>query len=183
MSNPSQNKLEQITKMQNLLQNGIEQITKMQNLLRNGLEQIAKTQNLWQNYIEQIAEKLKLLRNELEQIAKIRHIKNYKNISKEELLLALLKSECSLAKSYKSNFSNVEIEKIRKKFNALKGGFSRSKIRKIKEKICKITENNFFFLFILKKKKNRLIPVLLNYKKVFTNLKSIMIMIILITKE
>ena len=125
---------------------------------------------------------LKLLRNELEQIAKIRHIKNYKNISKEGLLLALLKSECSLAKSYKSNFSNVEIEKIRKKFNALKGGFSRSKIRKIKEKLCKITENNFFFLFILKKKK-RLIPILLNYKKVFTNLKSIMIMIVLITKE
>ena len=88
---------------------------------------------------------LKLLRNELEQIAKIRHIKNYKNISKEGLLLALLKSECSLAKSYKSNFSNVEIEKIRKKFNALKGGFSRSKIRKIKEKLCKITENIFFF--------------------------------------
>ena len=88
---------------------------------------------------------LKLLRNELEQIAKIRHIKNYKNISKEGLLLALLKSECSLAKSYKSNFSNVEIEKIRKKFNALKGGFSRSKIRKIKKKLCKITKNNFFF--------------------------------------
>ena len=125
---------------------------------------------------------LKLLRNELEQIAKIRHIKNYKNISKEGLLLALLKSECSLAKSYKSNFSNVEIEKIRKKFNALKGGFSRSKIRKIKEKLCKITENNFFSFYI-KKKKKRLIPILLNYKKVFTNLKSIMIMIVLITKE
>ena len=125
---------------------------------------------------------LKLLRNELEQIAKIRHIKNYKNISKEGLLLALLKSECSLAKSYKSNFSNVEIEKIRKKFNALKGGFSRSKIRKIKEKLCKITENNFF-LFLKKKKKKRLIPILLNYKKVFTNLKSIMVMIVLITKE
>ena len=145
MSKPSQNKLEQITKMQNLLQNGIEQITKMQNLLRNGLEQIAKTQNLWENYIEQITEMLKLSRNELEHIAKIRHIKNYKNMSKEGLLLALLKSECSLAKTFKSNFSNVEIQKIRKKFNALKGGFSRSIIRKIKEKLCKIRENNFFF--------------------------------------
>ena len=80
---------------------------------------------------------LKLLRNELEQIAKIRHIKNYKNISKEGFLLALLKSECSLAKSYKSNFSNVEIEKIRKKFNALKGGFSRSKIEKLRKNFVK----------------------------------------------
>ena len=32
-------------------------------------------------------------RDELEQIAKMRHIKNYKNMSKEGLLIALLKSE------------------------------------------------------------------------------------------
>ena len=37
-----QDKLEQTTKMQNLLQSDLDQITKMQNLLRNELEQIAK---------------------------------------------------------------------------------------------------------------------------------------------
>ena len=36
-------------------------------------------------------------RDELEQIAKMRRIKNYKNMSKEGLLIALLKSEQSLA--------------------------------------------------------------------------------------
>ena len=35
--------------------------------------------------------------NELEQIAKMRRIKNYKTMSREELLIALLKSEQSHA--------------------------------------------------------------------------------------
>ena len=38
-----------------------------------------------------------LSQNELEQIIKMRHIKNYKNMSKEELLIALLKSNQSRA--------------------------------------------------------------------------------------
>ena len=54
----------------------------MQNLSQNELMQITKMQNLSQN--------------ELEQIAKTRHIKNYKNMSKEELVISLLKSEQSI---------------------------------------------------------------------------------------
>ena len=60
----------------------------MQNLSQNELMQITKMQNLSQN--------------ELEQIAKMRRIKNYKNMSKEELLIALLKSEQSIAELRKS---------------------------------------------------------------------------------
>ena len=40
------------------------------------------------------------LRGELKQIAKMRRIKNYKNMSKERLLIALLGSEQSLAGLY-----------------------------------------------------------------------------------
>ena len=40
---------------------------------------------------------LNLSQNDLQQIAKMRRIKNYKNMSKEGLLIALLKSEQSLA--------------------------------------------------------------------------------------
>ena len=48
------------------------------------------------------------LQDELEKIAKLRRIKNYKNMSKKELLIALLKSEQSLAEVY----NKVEEKKV-----------------------------------------------------------------------
>ena len=59
---------------------------------------------------------LNLSQHEIEQIAKMRRIKNYKNMSKEELLIALLKSEQSLAEIYKSKSNNAEIEETKKNF-------------------------------------------------------------------
>ena len=56
------------------------------------LKQIAKIQNISQNEHKGIPKMSNLLQNELEQIAKMRRIKEYKNISKEKLLIALLKS-------------------------------------------------------------------------------------------
>ena len=73
----------------NISQNGLERIAKMQDLSRNDLEQITKTKNLRQN--------------ELEKITKMRRIKNYKSMSKEGLLIALLKSEQSHAELHKNN--------------------------------------------------------------------------------
>ena len=67
-----------------------------------------------------------LLQNELEQIAKMRRIKNYKKMSKEELLIALLKSKQSPAELYKSKSNNVEIEETEKCFNELRNKFSKS---------------------------------------------------------
>ena len=75
------------------------------NISQNGLERISKMQNYSQN--------------ELEQIAKMRRIKNYKNMSKEELLIAFLKSEQSHAELYKSRSNNAEIEMTKKIFNDL----------------------------------------------------------------
>ena len=65
----------------------------------NKLKHIAKMQNLSQNDLYQITKILNLSRNELEQIEKMRRIKNYKNMSKEGLLIALLKSESSKKKN------------------------------------------------------------------------------------
>ena len=72
--------------------------------------------------------------NELEQIAKTRRIKNCKNMSKEGLLIALLKSERSLTELYESKSNNAKIEEIKKSFNELRDKFSRSKIKEIRKK-------------------------------------------------
>ena len=81
---------------------------------QNGLERIAKMQNLSQNELEQMTKMRNLSQNELEQIAKMRRIKNYKKMSKERLLITLLKSEQSTAELYKSKSNNAEIEKTKK---------------------------------------------------------------------
>ena len=93
-------------------------------------------QNRSQNKLERITKVLNLSRNELEKVAKMRHIKIYKNLSKE----GFLKPGHSFAELHKINSYNTEIEKIRENFNELRDKFSRSKI-KIINKIYKI-ENN-----------------------------------------
>ena len=100
------------------------------NISQNGLERIAKMQNLSQNELEQITKMQNLLQNELEQIAKMRRIKNYKNMSREELLIALLKSKQSHAELYKSRSNNAEIEKTKKMFNERKNKIKKSRIKK-----------------------------------------------------
>ena len=57
-------------------------------------------QNLSQSELEQITNMLSLSQNELERIAKIRRIKSYKKMSKEELIIALLKSKRSIAELF-----------------------------------------------------------------------------------
>ena len=47
----------------------------------------------------------------------MRRIENYKNMSKEELLIALLKSKQSHIELYKSKSNNVEIEETKKIFS------------------------------------------------------------------
>ena len=90
------------------------------NISQNGLERIAEMQNLSQNELGQITKMRNLSQNELEQTAKMRRIKTYKNMSKEVLLIALLKLKQSLAELYKSNSINAEIEETKKFFNELR---------------------------------------------------------------
>ena len=84
-----QNKIKQIEKNTNLLQNILAQVKKRKRLFEKGLKKIAKMQNLSQNELNQIAEMRNQSRDELDRIAKIRRIKNYGEMSKEELIISL----------------------------------------------------------------------------------------------
>ena len=76
----------------------------IKNLSKNGLEKIVKMQNLSLNELEKIERMNDLSLNELNQIAIARNIKNYMNMSREDLLIALLKSNQSHTEIPKSNY-------------------------------------------------------------------------------
>ena len=102
-------------------------------LSQNRLERIAKMQNLLQNELKQIIKMKNISQNKLEQIAKVRRIKNCKNMSREELLIALLKSKQTHAELLRSKDNNAEIEETKKMFNELRNRFSKKK-KKIRKK-------------------------------------------------
>ena len=66
-----------------------------ENLSKNGLNKIVKMQNLSLNELKQIKRMNNFLENKLKEIAKIRSIKKYEDMSKKDLLIALLKSNQS----------------------------------------------------------------------------------------
>ena len=72
----------------------------------------------------------------------MRPIKNYKNMSREELLITLLKSKQSHAELYKSKSNNTEIEETRKFFNEIRNKFSKSVIKEIRKKLYDNTLKN-----------------------------------------
>ena len=106
-------------------------------LSEKGLNQITKMQNLSQDVPEQTIKVLSLSQNDLEKIAKMRRIKNYKNMSKEELLIALLKSKQSLTELRKSKSNNAKIEETKKNFNELRNMFSKPRIKKLEKSYMK----------------------------------------------
>ena len=73
-------------------------------------------------------------------------------MSKERLLIALLKSEQSPAELYKSESNNAEIEETKKIFNALRNNFSKEKIKKNRKKF-RFREGIDEYLKELEKKK------------------------------
>ena len=81
---------------------------------QNGLKKIARMQNLSQNELKEIVKMQDLQQNELEQIAKTRRIKNYKDMSREDLLIALLKSKQSHVELHRNKDNNVETEETKK---------------------------------------------------------------------
>ena len=87
----------------------------LKDLSKNGLERIATMQNLSQNEFKEITKMQNLSQNGLEQIAKARDFKNYKNMSKEELLISFLKSVQSIVEFRTTKSNNTEIEEIKKK--------------------------------------------------------------------
>ena len=55
-------------------------------------------------------------------------------MSKEGLLISLLKSGQSIAELHKSSNNNPEIKEIKEKFNVLRNKFSKEKIKEIRKK-------------------------------------------------
>ena len=105
-----------------------------ENLSKNGLERIVRMQNLSLNKLQQIERMNNLLLNELKQIPNTRSIKNYKDMPKEDLLIALLKSNQSYTEFRKSKDNNTEIGETKEIFNELRNNFSKEEIKKIRRK-------------------------------------------------
>ena len=72
--------------------------------------------------------------DELKQIAKTRRIKTYNNISTENLVIALSKSNQSHTELWRSEDNNTEIGETKKLFNKLRNSFLKEEIKKIRRK-------------------------------------------------
>ena len=82
---------------------------------------------------------LKLLLEALKAVAKIRAIKGYKSLPKDELLCVItLSKPVKKGKKPKTNFSKAKIEKIRKEFNESRYRFSKLKIKEIRKNLYEI---------------------------------------------
>ena len=81
-----------------------------------------------------------LSRDELEQIAKIRRIKKYEDMTKEELTISLLKANQSIAELFNNNNNlyDNEISDIRRILSRLKDILPKKDREEIKNKIYKI---------------------------------------------
>ena len=94
-------------------------------------------QNLSQNEFSQITFMHGLSRDEPEQIAKIRRIKNYEDMTKEDLIISLLKSKESISELFNDN-NNNQISDIRRIRNRLKDILPKKDRKEIKDNLYKI---------------------------------------------
>ena len=103
------------------------------------MKKIAKMQNLSQNELNQIEEMRDQSRDELERIAKIRRIKNYEEMSKEELIISLSKSKQNIAELFNNNLDDDDkISDIRRILNRLRDILPKKYRKEIKEKLYEI---------------------------------------------
>ena len=90
------------------------------------LEKIAKTQNVSRNDLSR-AEKLQNKSiDELRGIARLRRLKKYDNLTKEDLIFSLMKSESNpLERNYMKYFNNSTNDEIKSKINNIRLMLSR----------------------------------------------------------
>ena len=124
--------------------------TNHRKLLKMKLEKIAKKQNISKNELRK-AEKLQDKSiDELQGIAKLRGIKNYDNLTKEDLIFSLLKSESSPAeRNYMKYFNESTNDKIKSKINYIRIILSRlgnivteNERKKIKKELYEIEKKD-----------------------------------------
>ena len=120
-------------------------------LLKIGLEKIAKIQNISKNELNQAKKLQRKSIDELKEIARLRRIKNTEKLTKEELIITLLKSEssaaeCNFEKLFNSNNNNTDDDtyddKIRGKISYVRMILSRlgniNNRKKIKKELYEI---------------------------------------------
>ena len=122
----------------NILHDRIEQFKKRKRLFEKGQKKIAKMPNLSQNELNQIAEMRDQSRDELERIAKIRRIKSYEEMSKEELIISLLKSKRSIAELFNNNLDDDKVRDIKRILNRLRAILPKKYRKEIKKKLFEI---------------------------------------------
>ena len=74
-------------------------------------------------------------------------------MSKEGLLISLLKSKQSIAELRRSKDNDAETEETKKKFSSLRNNFSKEEIKKIRRKFCFREEIDEYLKELEKKKK------------------------------
>ena len=80
-------------------------------------------------------------RDEPERITKIRRIKNYEEMTNEELIISPLKSKQSIAELFNNNLYDNKISDIRRILNRLRDILPRKYRKEIKEKLYEIEHN------------------------------------------
>ena len=139
-------------------------------LSRNGLNKIVKIQKVSLNELKKIERMNNLSQNALEQMAITRNIKNYKDMSKEDLLIALIRSNESQTKLLNSeDNSNTKIGETKTLFNKLRSNFSPEEIKENTEKFHK----KEVVCNILKEKEKVLNNIVKYFKKVKEDLSKI----------
>ena len=95
--------------------------TNRRTLSKINLKKIAKIQNISENELRK-AEKLQNKSiDELQKIAGLRRIKNYDNLTKEDLIFSLLKSESNpVERNYMKYFNNSTNDEIKSKINDIR---------------------------------------------------------------
>ena len=130
--------MEQSKREISILHDRIEQFKKRKRLLEKRLKKIAKMQNLSQNELNQVARIHYQSRGEPELIEKMRRIKNYKEMLKEELIISLLKSKPSIAEFVNNNLDDDKISDIKRILNQLRYILPKKYKKKIKKKFYEI---------------------------------------------
>ena len=119
-------------------------------LLKIKPKKIAKIQNISKNDLRR-AEKLKNKSvDELQEIARLRRIKHYDNLTKEDLIFSLLKSEGNpTERNYMEYFNNSTNDEIKSKINDIRLILSRlgnivtkNDRKKIKKELYEIEKRN-----------------------------------------
>ena len=114
-------------------------------LRRLGLEKIAKMQNISKNDFNKVKKLQEKSLDELKAIARLRRINNFKKLTKEDLILTLLKSESNALKNNNGNDNDDKnsdkIRYIRLVLERLGNTITNKDRKKIKKELYEIEKN------------------------------------------